>query len=178
MAKREFQLSEEQQLDLRRAYESTQNAEERRRLQAVRLYGEGRSVSDIQSITGCGYRSLLRWCRDYLACGVAGLKDGRVGGNRAKLTKEQRAEIRQKVNEYRPDQILPPDIRVSQGAFWTVSDLRIAVERWYGVEYHSPTSYITLLHECRFSQQKPAGQYRSRASEQAIADFEGELEKK
>jgi len=60
MAKREFQLSEEQQLDLWRAYERTKNAEERRRLQAVRLYGEGRGVTDIQSITGCGYRSLLR----------------------------------------------------------------------------------------------------------------------
>jgi transposase len=67
---------------------------------------------------------------------------------------------------------------VSQGAFWTVSDLRIAVERWYGVEYHSLTSYITLLHECRLSQQKPAGHYRSRTSEQVIADFEAELEKK
>jgi transposase len=93
MAKREFQLSEEQQGDLRQAYESTNNVEERRRLQAVRLYGEGWGVSDIQSITGCGYRSLLRWCRDYMACGVAGLKDGWVGGNWAKLTKEQRAEM-------------------------------------------------------------------------------------
>lgn len=178
MAHREFQLNEEQQAQLRGAYESTKKAEERRRLQAVRLYGEGREVSEIQSITGCSTRSLWRWCRDYLQNGAEGLKDRRVGGNRAKLTRTQRAEIKQKVNDYRPDQVLPPDIRVSQGEFWTVSDLRIAVERWYGVEYQSPTSYLTLLHECRLSQQKPASQYRSRASEQEIADFEAELEKK
>lgn len=178
MAYRAFQLKEQDQAELRQAYERTKNAEERRRLQAVRLYGEGRKVTDIQAITGCSERSLLRWCRDYRQAGVAGLKDGRVGGNRAKLTKAQRAEIRQKVNEYRPDQVLPPDLRVSQGEFWTVSDLRMAVEHWYGVEYQSPTSYLTLLHECRFSQQKAVGQYRSRASEQEIADFEAELEKK
>src|SRR5574341_1745889 len=177
MAHRGFQLNEQERVELQRAYESTDHAEERRR-QAVRLYGEGREAAEVQAITGCSYRSLLRWCRDYRQEGVAGLKDGRVGGNRANLSQAQRAEIRRKVNEYRPDQVRPPEIRVSQGEFWTVSDLRVAVEAWYGVEYHSPTSYLILLHECRLSQQKPASQYRSRASEQEIADFEAELEKK
>lgn len=177
MANRTFQLKAQEQRELRQAYERTKNAEERRRLQVVRLYGEGRKVPDIQAITGCSERSLLRWCSDYRQTGVAGLKDGRVGGNRAKLTKAQRAEVRQKVNAYRPDQVLPPEVRVRQGTFWTVSDLRVALKGWYGVEYQSPTSYLTLLHECRFSQQKAASQYRSRASEQEIADFEAELEK-
>lgn len=178
MTKRTFELTEQDQKELRQAYERTKNAEERRRLQAVRLYGEGRQVADIQAITGCSERSLWRWCREYRQAGVAGLKDGRIGGNRAKLTKAQRADARQKVTAYRPDQVLPPDVRVSQGEFWTVSDLRIAVKSWYGVEYQSPTSYLTLLHECRFSQQKASSQYRSRASEQEVADFEAELEKK
>ena len=68
-------------------------------------------------------------------------------------------------------------MRVRRGAFWTVSDLRLAVQRWYGVSYQSPTSYLTLLHECRFSQQKPETQYRSRPSEDAVAEFEARLEK-
>jgi transposase len=147
-------------------------------VQAVRLYGEGRPTAEVQAITGCSYRSLLRWCSEYQREGAAGLKDKRVGGNRAKLTSEQRAEIKQKVHQYRPDQLLSPEVRVSQGAFWTVSDLKVVVERWYGVAYQSHTSYLTLLHECRLSQQKPASQYRSRPSEPAIADFEAELEKK
>ena len=178
MAQRKFQLDEREQAKLRYAYESTQEAEERRRMQAVRLYGEGKPVSDIQAITGCSYRSLMRWRRSYERAGIAALADKRVGGNRAKLTQAQRAEVKQKVNQYRPDQVLPPEVRVSRGLFWTVSDLKLVVERWYGVEYQSNTSYLTLLHECRFSQQKVESQYRSRPSEREIANFEAELEKK
>jgi transposase len=149
------------------------------RLQATRLYGEGRGVGDIIDIVACGERSLRRWVAQYQKEGVEGLKSKREGNqNAAKLTREQRAEIRAKVNQYRPDQILPADIRISRGAFWTVSDLRLAVERWYGVTYQSEDAYRTLLKTCQFSLQRVENQYRSRPDEEAIAEFEAELEKK
>lgn len=178
MAHRKFRLDEREQAQLRYAYESTPAAEERRRLQVVRLYGEGKPASEIQAITGCSYGSLMRWRRSYERGGIAALSDKRAGGNRAKLTQAQRAEVKQKVNQYRPDQVLPPEVRVSRGVFWTVSDLKLVVERWYGVEYQSNTSYLTLLQDCRLSQQKVESQYRSRPSEREIVDFEAELEKK
>jgi transposase len=106
------------------------------------------------------------------------LVDKREGGNRARLTRVQRQEIGEKLRQYRPDQVLPTEMRVSQGVFWTVSDLKRAVQMWYGVTYQSPTSYLTLLHECRFSQQKPEKRYRSRPGEETVAEFEARLEKK
>jgi len=67
---------------------------------------------------------------------------------------------------------------VAQGEFWTVSDLKIGVEQWYGVRYQSATWYHQLLHECRFSQQQTAPRYRSRPNDRAVLDFEAAFEKK
>lgn len=178
MAHRNFTLTEQEIVTLRQAADETQAAREWQRLQAVRLYGEGRDMADIVAVSDCTPRSLLRWCAQYRAEGLAGLKLKWQGGNAAKLTPEQRAEITDKVNSYQPEQVLPPDIRVSQGAFWTVSDLRLAVQEWYGVSYQSDNSYYTLLRECGFSLQRPEKRYRSRPDEQVMADFEAELEKK
>lgn len=178
MAQRKFTLTEHEIGALRQAADQTQDARELKRLQAVRLYGEGRDVADIVSVVDCTPRSLLRWCAQYRAEGVGGLPSKWRGGNAAKLTREQREAIKAKLHSYRPDQLLPPNMRVSQGAFWTVSDLRIAVQEWYGVSYQSENSYYTLLHESGFSLQRPEKHYRSRPDEQTIADFEAELEKK
>jgi hypothetical protein len=42
------------------------------------------------------------------------------------------------LHAYRPDQVLAPTLRLSQGQFWTVSDLHVALEAWYGVVYDDP----------------------------------------
>lgn len=59
-----------------------------------------------------------------------------------------------------------------------VSDLRLVVQQWYQVSYRSEDSYLKLLHECGFSYQRAERVYRSRSTEQQIADFEAQLEKK
>jgi transposase len=178
MAHRQFKLTERERTSFRQAEARTDKASTLKRLQAVRLYGEGRPVQEIQEIAGCSWRSLMEWCQRYREEGMRGLVDKREGGNRARLTRVQRQEIGEKLRQYRPDQVLPTEMRVSQGVFWTVSDLKRAVQMWYGVTYQSPTSYLTLLHECRFSQQKPEKRYRSRPGEETVAEFEARLEKK
>jgi transposase len=87
-------------------------------------------------------------------------------------------DLKQRVEQYRPDQVIAADIRISQGQFWTVSDLQIAVKTWYGVEYRTADSYRTLLHDCGLSYQRTEKVYRSRPDAQTVADFEAELEKK
>ena len=67
--------------------------------------------------------------------GLAGLKSQWQGENALKLSREQRADLRQRVQQYRPDQVMSLDIRISRGQFWTVSDLQIVVKAWYAVEY-------------------------------------------
>jgi transposase len=178
MAHRQFKLTEQERASFLQAEARTNKASTLKRLQAVRLYGEGRPVQEIQEIAGCSWRSLMEWCQRYREEGMAGLVDKRQGGNRARLTRAQRQEVGEKLRQYRPDQVLPTEMRVSQGVFWMVSDLKLAVQMWYGVTYQSPTSYLTLLHECRFSQQKPEKRYRSRPSEETVAEFEARLEKK
>lgn len=179
MAKRQFKLSEREIGMLREASDKTKQADERTRLQAVRLYGEGREVSDIMGLVDCGERSLRRWVSRYEAEGVAGLKSQHYGNqNAAKMTPEQRTQVKEKLHQYQPDQVLSPDMRISRGQFWTVSDLQIALQCWYNVTYQSDNSYRTLLQASGFSLQQAENQYRSRPDEATIAEFEARLEKK
>lgn len=178
MAKRQFTLTEDEVAAFKRAEDTLQDARELKRLQAVRLYGTGHAVASIRETTGCSWRALMDWCRAYRQSGLAGLKSKWQGGNALKLSREQRAQLKAKLHGYRPDQLLSPEVRISQGQFWSVSDLQIVVEQWYGVRYQSVTSYHRLLHECGFSQQQSVAHYRSRPNERALADFEARLEKK
>ncbi len=178
MAKRQFVLDEAEQNALRRAEGQTQDARERKRLQAVRLYGSGYAVRDIIALTGCSWRGLMDWCAAYRADGPGGLQSKWQGNNALKLSRAQRADLKARLEQYRPEQVLEAKVRISQGQFWTVSDLEIVIERWYGVTYACRLSYVRLLHECHFSQQQTAPVYRSQPDQQTVADFEAGLEKK
>jgi transposase len=178
MAKRTFTLTEEEIKAIQRAEDTTQDVRELKRLQAVRLYGTGQPVDMIETMVGCSWRALMDWCQAYRTRGLEGLKSHWQGENALKLTRAQRGDLKMRLRRYQPDQVLAPDVRISQGEFWTVSDVKIVVYHWYGVTYQSDTSYRTLLHECRFSQQQTEPQYRSRPNDQVVADFEAELEKK
>jgi transposase len=178
MARRSFELNEQERGELRGAYDSAKDTRFQQRVQAVRLYGEGWAVDDIQAIVGCSERSLLRWCERYRQDGVAGLASGWRGGNNARLSPTQRAELIAKVQHYPPDQLLPTEVRVSRGAFWTVSDLRIGIQRWYGITWRSHNSYRAVLAQAGLRLQRTENTYRSRPDDLTVADFEARLEKK
>ena len=178
MAKRQFQLSESELQQVRRAEQTTRDIHQLRRLQAVRLYGTGGAVSSIIDLLGCSERSVRYWAGCYQAAGLNGLQSHWQGGNALKLNQQQRQELKERLHQYTPDQVLSDEIRLSRGVFWTVSDLRLVVQQWYQVSYHSEDSYLNLLHECGFSYQRAERVYRSRSTEQQIADFEAKLEKK
>ena len=178
MAKRTFDLSPDQRRELWRVYETAEDPQEQRRWQAVRLYGEGRPVSDIQAITGCSETSLRRWARHYRQQGVAGLRSQWRGGNRAALTTDQRAQVKTLVQQTSPDQVLGADQRRHALPFWTVEDLMTLLEQRFGVRWQSRTSYLTLLHEGGLSVQRVGKRYRSRPSAHAIAEAQAEIEKK
>ena len=171
-------LSDDEVLVLQRAEAATRDVRELKRLQGVRLYGTGYAAADIQTMVGCSWRALMEWCQAYRATGVDGLRSHWPRDNALKLSRAQRADLQTKLHNYRPNQVIAPDVRISQGQFWTVSDLKIVVERWYAVTYQGESSYRRLLHECGLSQQQTERQYRSRADEQTVADFEAWLEKK
>jgi len=179
MANRKLILSEQEIAALKQAGDRTSEPAELKRLQAVRLYGTGHLVSEIAEIVDTSPTSIYRWATWYRQGGRAELQSKYDGNqNAAKLGGDQKVDLRERLHQYRPDQVLPPETRISQGQFWTVSDLKIAVKQWYGVTYQSTSSYHRLFKACAFSVQRTAGQYRSQPSQEEIADFEEQIEKK
>jgi transposase len=148
----------------------------RGRLQAVRLYGLGYPVPEIQTITGCSRTRLMGWYRRYQEGGLETLIDQRAGGNNRKLTAAQRADLRDMLRQYTPRSLFGPDAATPTGQFWTLADLRRGVTQWYGVTYDSPTSYYTLFAQCGFTAQRPDGVFKSRREVDVLA-FEATAEK-
>jgi len=173
MAKRHIQLTEAAIGQFHQAEAQTHDVHELKRLQAIRLYGSGVGISDIIALVGAGESTIRQWAMIYRAQGLQGLRSKWQGNNANKLTDEQRALIQQRMHHYRP-----ADLHVSGGQYWTVSDLRVAVNQWFGVEYKDETSYHMLLKQSGFSYQRVAKVYRNQPSAADIAQFEAELEKK
>ena len=177
--KRKLILNERESAALKQAADRTRDPAELKRLQAVRLYGTGHPVPMIAEVVDTSPTSIYRWASWYRQGGRAELQSKYEGNQKAaKLSRDQKDDLREKLHQHRPAEVLPPDRRVSQGQFWTVSDLQVAVQQWYGVMYQSASSYRELFKTCGFSVQRTAGQYRSQPSQEAIADFEEQVEKK
>lgn len=176
MAKRHFTLTSAQATALQQAYLQTKDGATRSRYQAVRLYGSGYAVAHVTDITGCSRTSLMDWCRIYRSDGLQGLVDGRVGGNRAKLTPTQRQTVRAKLHQYTPRQLFGADTATPDGQFWTVLDLKRAVHAWCGVTWDSNSSYLALVAHCGFTYQRTQKVFKSRR-ECNVMTFEEHLEK-
>lgn len=176
MRQRTFTLSDQAVRALEAAYQATNNGAERTRLQAVRLYGQGYKFEQIQTICGVARSSLMDWCRAFRRDGITALSDHRTGGNSAKLSSDQVADLSSKLRLYTPRSLFGPDTATPDGSVWTVPDLKRAVAFWYDVTYQSLTSYYTLFERCKFSYHQPAIAYQSRR-ESAVLEFEALLEK-
>ena len=176
MRQRTFHLTDEAARALLVAYQATDDGAYRTRLQAVRLYGLGYHPAQITDIAGCPRSTLMLWCRLYRTGGIAALADHRAGGNSAKLTHEQVADLRSKLHLYTPRSLFGPDAATSDGQAWTVPDLRRAVKQWYGVTYQSVVSYYSLFDRCDYSFHQPTKVFKSR-NDAAVMEFETVLEK-
>jgi len=172
MAKRKFTLTDKERRELLWAYELSKNVGTRTRYQAVRLYGEGYPVAEIEKITGCAPTSLMEWCREYQQNGVQSLVDKRIGGNSAKLSRLQIEDLGHRLRQYRPRDLFGSEA----GQYWTVPDLARAIKKWYAVEYRSPSSYFRMFGLCDFSYQKAEKVYKPR-SERKVLEFEEQTEK-
>ena len=177
MPRQRFEITEEQEKALQRAYRESKEAATRTRYQAVQLYVQRYPVPAICQITGCNRTSLMEWCRKYREQGVAGLLDHRGGRHRAKLSEEQTQALGEKLELYTPRDLFGPETQTSSGQHWTVEDLARAVDRWYGVSWNSRTSYHTLLARWGFTYQRTEKVYKSRR-ERDVSTFVAEAEKK
>jgi transposase len=117
MAKRQFALTEQEVNALKRAVNETNDVREVKRLQAVRLYGESYPTQEIEDMVDCSWRSLMDWCQRYRQEGLAGLKSKWQGQNAARLSRAQREDLKEKLHQYRPEQVIAPEMRISTGEF-------------------------------------------------------------
>ena len=175
MGRERNQYSEQQLQELKQAALGSKAGATRSRYQAVWLYGKGYPVREIEAITGCSRSSLMGWCRAYRARGVVGLVDERRGGNRARLSAGQLAELCERLHRLRPIELFGEEAHTPDGQYWSVADFQRALRQWYGVSYSSRGSYHRLLHQCGFSYQRAAKVYKSRAERQ-IAEVAEQLE--
>lgn len=178
MAKRQFHLSHEEIEAIRQRERETDDPQELKRLQAVRAYGSQIPIQQITDVVGCSQDMVRQWSRRYSEGGLDGMRSQWATQNAAKLTGKQKAEIKQRLHTHQPDELLSAQVRISRGAFWTVSDLQVGVKQWYGVVYRDEGTYRRLLHHCGFSYQRTEAVYRSQADNQQRAEFEQQLEKK
>ena len=135
MGRERLGFSEPQRLELRQAALSSKDGPSRSRYQAVWLYGQGYAVGAIKTIIGCSRSSLMEWCRVYRATGVAGLLDGRRGGNRARLSVQQLAALRERWHTLTPAALFGAEASTPDGQYWSTPDFQHALEQWYGVSY-------------------------------------------
>ncbi|MCZ7543295.1 MAG: helix-turn-helix domain-containing protein [Anaerolineae bacterium] len=117
MAKRHFQLNDQEIEPFRQAEQRTRDVHELKRLQAVRLYGTGMSMKQIMDIHNCGESSIREWVQKYQQAGLSALRSNWSTQNASKLTSEQQADLRTRLHEYHPDQLLPAEVRVVKDAF-------------------------------------------------------------
>jgi transposase len=145
MARRSFQLTQEQVKGLTYAYTCCKDGPTRTRYQAVRLYGTGYPVKEVVEITGCSRVTLMEWCRKYRTDGISALADQRVGGNRARLSPGQMEELKTRLHLYTPADLFGPTAATAEGQFWTVPDLRRAIQQVSAIKLPVPTCATLIL---------------------------------
>jgi transposase len=145
VAKRGFHLNGEEIREIENTLQEAGSDAVFDRLRAVLAYGTGYSLADITARYGCSRSTLMNWCRIYRRYGVEGLVSRCKGGNNARLSDAQLADLTRRLAETTPEMAFGRGAAAPDGITWTVKDLYRALRQWYGVVYNSPASYYRLL---------------------------------
>lgn len=145
MGKRSFQLTTEQIREIQCILKQAGDDPVYDRLRAVLYYATGYPLHEIRAAFGCSRSTLMSWCHLYRECGPDGLVNRCMGGNNARLTDAQLADLTRRLRDLTPRQALGNGYGSDDGLVWTVPDLFRALRQWYGIVYRSKTSYYNLL---------------------------------
>lgn len=142
----------------------------RLRAQAVLLRASGVSIKTIAESLVASVRTITRWLKVFVQKRLASLFSDNIGNeNAAKLTREQKQEIRRVVGQ-------PPNEYGIPIEFWDVSKLKEYVKAEFGVVYESDVSYHFLLKFSGLSLKYPDAR-SSRRDEEAIRKRVKEIRK-
>jgi transposase len=118
--------------DLRRLASKEKEGQVVRRLLALALILEGHSRTEAAAFNGMDRQTLCDWVHRTNAEGLEGLKTRKSPGKAPRLTKAQKAELRDLV-------ILGPDPAINKVVRWRCVDLQAEVARRWSVEVHEST---------------------------------------
>lgn len=134
-----IELSEEEKTLLKNYVKTTPLLLIRYKCQALLMRSKGMKLADIGDIVSRNENTVSRWLADWEKCRMASIFTGHKDNeNAAKLTKEQRKEIREALEK-------PPSAYTLPKEFWDVPTLKKYVEAKFGVVYESDQSYYFLL---------------------------------
>lgn len=130
------------EIDLLREYSRSPIELIRFKALAVLANNRGISADDLSFMFNRSKRTITRWIQDYIHRSLSSIFSGMEGNEHAaKLTKEQKEEIKSVIGQPPNDQGIPKE-------FWDVPKLKNYVQARFGVIYESDVSYHFLL---RFS---------------------------
>jgi len=122
----------------------------RLRAQAILLRNQGIQVNDIAEVLFRTERTISSWLSDFRKERLSSMVSLKIDNeNAAKLTREQKLEIKQIVSQ-------PPDEYGIPVKFWDVPKLKEYLVAEFGVKYESESSYHFLLQFCNLSFKYPA----------------------
>jgi len=170
---RHLKLTEDARRALERAELASKDVEERRHIQAVRLYETGEAVTTIIQVVQASERMIGRWVKRYTEGGLVGLARRAQPGNHRTLSQKEWEAVVTTLKE-----ATPVTLGLSERQHWTVSDTARMVSDRYGVAYVGRSRYHALLHAAGLSYQQATKVYRYQPNAAVISDWEAEVEKK
>lgn len=133
---------------------------EERRLRAVDLLADGKSLTEVAELVGADVSSVKRWKRAWKQGGVTALASRPNHGRPSKLTAAEKRRVAQIVRA-------GPLRAGFMTDWWTCKRVAEVIRREFAVTYH-PDHVGRLLHALGFTQQKPQRRAAER-NESAIA---------
>lgn len=136
---RRINLSDEEKSLLKEYFKTSSIELIRNKAQVVNMRALGLGIFEIATALFVGERTVSRWIKDFVERRLSSIFSGLVGNqNAAKLTKEQKDQIKEVLSK-------PPTEYGLPKSFWDVPQLKSYVSSEFGVIYESDQSYHFLL---------------------------------
>lgn len=156
-------LSDEEKILLKEYFKTSPIELIRHKAQAVNMRASGLGIFEVATALFVGERTVERWLKDFSERRMASIFSGLENNqNAAKLTREQKEQIRKVLSQPPSEQGLPK-------GFWDVPQLKSYIQAEFGVVYESVQSYHFLLKFSDLSFKYP-DKFRLRRDGQLVAD--------
>lgn len=139
------QLSREEIVLLTQHFRKAQNALIRERAQALLAFHEGISIYQLGIVLRRTEKTVREWIQIFHQKRIASIFPRYQGDNAAKLTREQKQQLRDVLSNKPSEYDIPKE-------FWDISSLKTYIKAEFGIEYESDESYrlIFKLHNYSF----------------------------